>query len=198
MTQGDQRREFADETPTPPMGMSWSGSLLTEGSGPVESERATGPVRLPDERADHRATPGPESEVRGPDAERAPAEQGAMGLAELLAAEDVGRAGPAVLGADPPVTRPVTRATGPRCSGGSARNRRTAVVRSAGCAAAGDRLSPRRRGRAPARPAALSARAARGGSARRHRRSPGPNRFPAAPRATGGPGTPRRPSSRPA
>ncbi|GAB2668105.1 hypothetical protein GCM10027271_29810 [Saccharopolyspora gloriosae] len=101
MTQGDQRREFADETPTPPMGMSWSGSLLTEGSGPVESERATGPVRLPDERADHRATPGPESEVRGPDAERAPAEQGAMGLAELLAAEDVGRAGPAVLGADP-------------------------------------------------------------------------------------------------
>lgn len=101
MTQGDQRREFADETPTPPMGMSWSGSLLTEGAGHAESERATQPVRLSGERADLRAVPAADSEARSAEAEQAPAEQGSRGLADLLAAEDVGRAGPAVLGAEP-------------------------------------------------------------------------------------------------
>lgn len=107
-TFGDQRREFADETPTPPMGMSWSGSLLTGGAGPAESERDTQPVRLSGEREAPRPDAGSEPPVRDrPDAgadrsgaERAPAEQGSMGLADLLAAEDVGRAGPAVLGAD--------------------------------------------------------------------------------------------------
>ncbi|WP_243793285.1 hypothetical protein [Saccharopolyspora gloriosae] len=107
---GDERREFVDETPTPPMGMSWSGSLLTEGAGAPEPERATQSVAVPDERATSpsvrgeladaaaRGSSGAETDRAG--AEEAPTDPGSMGLAELLAAEDLGRAGPAVLGAD--------------------------------------------------------------------------------------------------
>lgn len=76
--------------------VSWSGSLQHEQSdvdSSAEAERWTGPVAAGD-LAEAAADAGaPDAPVGG--------EKTGMGLAELLEAEDVGRAGPAVLGADP-------------------------------------------------------------------------------------------------
>ncbi|MEU6129092.1 hypothetical protein ABZ805_07955 [Saccharopolyspora sp. NPDC047091] len=74
-----RREEFTDDTPTPPTGLSLGGSP------------PPGPARR-DGRAEAEDWPTTDAERTDP---------GQLGLAELLAAEDVGRAGPAVLGADP-------------------------------------------------------------------------------------------------
>lgn len=75
-----RRAEFTDDTPTPPTGL------------PLGGAPPSAPARR-DERA--------EVEERWPTTDAERTDPGQQGLAELLAAEDVGRAGPAVLGADP-------------------------------------------------------------------------------------------------
>ncbi|MFR9730862.1 hypothetical protein ACL03H_16685 [Saccharopolyspora sp. MS10] len=88
---GGARRELTGDAPGPPTGMSWSGSLLPGSEPSARPEPITQPV--PRVREDD-APPAPGTEPDEPGT-------ATRGLAELLAAEDVGRAGPAVLGADP-------------------------------------------------------------------------------------------------
>ncbi len=100
MSNAGERREQVEDTPTPPMGLSWGGTLQPEQpAAPAEaatgrSEAATGPIE---------AGTGPLRSTQPSSAERAgPDERANSGLAELVQAEDFGRAGPAVLGGAPP------------------------------------------------------------------------------------------------
>lgn len=99
-----------EDVPTPPAGISWGGSLLPEqharGTG-TDDETATGPLSAGSLRAAEAAAAGeigaePEPEgAPGPsDRPVEPRHEGGTGLAELVATEDFGRGGPAVLGGE--------------------------------------------------------------------------------------------------
>ena len=94
MSNAGERHEHVEDTPTPPMGLSWGGTLQPEQPLAPAEETATGPV----------AAAGPVAAGIGP--QRSPQadadERASTGLAELVQAEDFGRGGPAVLGGAPP------------------------------------------------------------------------------------------------